>query len=1140
MGKRKLLSPDCESESDAVPYSDSDDQSYATSELKTRRKLTSSRQPTKKRTKRDLDAMNDVSSATPPTLASHARSTHTIPGTNAPAIRTALLQWYSTVHTSRNMPWRKQYDPTLGVEERAQRAYEVWVSEIMLQQTQVATVIPYYNRWMEKFPTIRVLADASIDEVNSLWKGLGYYSRASRLLSGAQKAVNQYAGRLPDNAKDMQANIPGIGRYSAGAICSIAYGENVPVLDGNVNRLLSRFLALHAPPKAKTTLDVLWNAASAMVQDLVSEYPGDINQALIELGSTVCKVRDPNCESCPLSTWCSAYAATRIKSSTVRPFLNYLSLSATSQMPQLADMEDLCKICEPLPEGPAVTAYPMRTDKKKAREELDIVNVVEWRCGSNRQFLLVRRPEGGLLAGLDEFPTSPNVAASTSTARQLKIPEEILSTLLHRDVHLQPGSTGVANHSLRISKVQPAGDVVHVFSHIKKTYRVQWVILEGTSEPPRLAEANELPAKTTSAKPAGKGKGKSKKPTNGVLCSTWVPLNEVAAKNCHVSFGASRSSGFASVADLPYAILNLSKSATDAEIHERHRSLSLIFHPDKHRTEESKSLATEKFLEIQKAYEVLSDPFLRVVYDSLGKPRRRWAICFPNLCSGRFPKLEPIFKQVQYDWLQHKAETTISPRGRVLCKVDASALFIPYQGLQEDAWPRRLLNRLEDVRLLSFTLRHDMEKRITERSTASLAARISRRGASGRGNFVGTLRHQYSPRLAFQVSIWFFTGKSRLFSGLALQATSALLYPYEISLRSEYNNGHDALSLQTVLTPGNLAHPPISISLSRKLFRRPYSLQGRLIIDLGRHPQVAVSVVSQDPLELLSNKPHDHSFVSVLPLSRTVTSWSNGFVLNPLDPKIFGDWSLTFTKLSLQCKLGLECGLGGLAWLFSGSWASRDASVGAKIRLSHSGVVLTIHAEYLQQMLSVPILLSEQHNSSIALWATAVPSAIGVSLYHLRVRELRLRRLRSIHCALRDLKPNSPSRRDAEAVILILKDRARDSLKAESSDSRRRKGLVIVEATYGAMRTADRELGLSWNVTIPIQALVRGSQLHIPGRHPKPSIQGFLDPAPFALKSLQVRYLFRGRMHYTEVPDRLSLVLPLSGVNPSPIPVNNG
>ncbi|KAF8189844.1 DNA glycosylase [Mycena galopus ATCC 62051] len=520
MGKRKFSG----SEADFLDEdgSDSDDQFDASYESKTRRKSASNRQTNKKRTRHDLDGANDVSGASP-RIPSHAKSMHVMNAAEVPSVRAALVQWYWTVHSSRQMPWRKQCNPaTMDREQRSQRAYEVWISEIMLQQTQVATVIPYYVRWLEKFPTIRDLAGASIDEVNSLWKGLGYYSRASRLLAGAKKAVQEYDGRLPDNAKDMQANIPGIGRYSAGAICSIAYGENVPVLDGNVNRLLSRFLALHAPPKAKATLDILWNAATAMVHDLGStcERPGDINQALIELGSTVCKVRDPSCASCPVRTWCSAYTA----------------IQTTSTIIPLTDIEDLCEICEPLTDDMAVTAYPMKVSKKKAREELDLVNVVEWRSGSDRQFMLVRRPESGLLAGLDEFPTSPNVSASLSRAQQLKKPHEILSNLLHPGIHLldiaQKSAPDGSKTSLRITKVQPAGDVVHVFSHIKKTYRVQWVVLEGTVELPQFADANALEEVPNASNRKGKGKArKTDKMPDAIPRSTWVPLDAVAEKN---------------------------------------------------------------------------------------------------------------------------------------------------------------------------------------------------------------------------------------------------------------------------------------------------------------------------------------------------------------------------------------------------------------------------------------------------------------------------------------------------------------------------------------------------------------------------------------------------------------------------------
>ncbi|RXW20189.1 hypothetical protein EST38_g5675 [Candolleomyces aberdarensis] len=322
-------------------------------------------------------------------------------------------------------------------------------------------------------------ASANIEEVNALWKGLGYYSRASRLLAGAQKVVNELAGYLPDNAKDMEAKIPGIGRYSAGAICSIAYAEKVPVLDGNVHRLMSRLLMLHANPKAKPTLDILWAGAEKMVAVEGSpespdfQNPGDINQALIELGSTVCKVQNPSCSSCPLNQWCGAYQKT------------------LNDQPQ-EDIEDLCTICEPLPATFDVTMLPMKAEKKKAREEVDLVNVVEWRetRGSpERWFLVVKRPEkASLIQGLELSPAKMKM----KTKKEKKCD----------DASVEDGDDGI-----RISQVISVGDVLHVFSHVKKTYRTQWVVLEGGGpSPPALLAPKPTP---TGDKPPVKGKRKA-------------------------------------------------------------------------------------------------------------------------------------------------------------------------------------------------------------------------------------------------------------------------------------------------------------------------------------------------------------------------------------------------------------------------------------------------------------------------------------------------------------------------------------------------------------------------------------------------------------------------------------------------------
>ncbi|KZS97152.1 DNA glycosylase [Sistotremastrum niveocremeum HHB9708] len=381
----------------------------------------------------------------------------------------------------------------------------------MCQQTQVATVIPYYNRWMEKFPTIRALAAADSESVNAIWKGLGYYSRAARLLSGAQKVVKEFNGRLPEDPKEMEKEVPGIGRYSSGAIASIAYGVQAPVLDGNVHRLLSRLLALHASTKSKATLDILWDAAKAFVDDKNCDFPGDVNQALIELGSTVCRVRNPICDSCPLRDGCCAYQETQSKASN----------------PNLEDIEDLCTTCSPhvLSADLGVVRYPMKIERKKAREETDLVVALEWRSGEDRRLVLQKRPDDGLLGGLWNFPNTPCVEASSSDQQLEDLISGPIAEVLHTAPHLTsstisqakkyskttrkppPGSISsffqktapvgevsdvtsptesLPQGSLKLVHVEHAPPVTHVFSHIRKTYRPIWVILEGGSEPPHL------------------------------------------------------------------------------------------------------------------------------------------------------------------------------------------------------------------------------------------------------------------------------------------------------------------------------------------------------------------------------------------------------------------------------------------------------------------------------------------------------------------------------------------------------------------------------------------------------------------------------------------------------------------------------
>jgi A/G-specific adenine glycosylase len=181
----------------------------------------------------------------------------------------------------------------------------VLVSELMLQQTQVATVIPYFERFIARFPTIRALADAPLDDVLRLWQGLGYYSRARNLQLAAKKAIADFRGELPTSV-DALLSLPGVGRYTAGAIASLAFGRRSPILDGNVTRVLCRLDRIDNDPRERETQNVLWSRAAEI---LPRKCVGEFNSALMELGALICTPRTPQCLLCPVRERCAAFAA---------------------------------------------------------------------------------------------------------------------------------------------------------------------------------------------------------------------------------------------------------------------------------------------------------------------------------------------------------------------------------------------------------------------------------------------------------------------------------------------------------------------------------------------------------------------------------------------------------------------------------------------------------------------------------------------------------------------------------------------------------------------------------------------------------------------------------------------------------------
>jgi A/G-specific adenine glycosylase len=309
-------------------------------------------------------------------------------------IRSKLLDWYTINH--RDLPWRRSRDP-----------YAIWVSETMLQQTRVETVIPYYERFLERFPDVHSLADAEREDVFGLWAGLGYYSRARNLHDAAQIVADEHAGELPDETDALRA-LPGIGRYTAGALASIAFDQPEPVVDGNVVRVLTRIFGIREDVGGKAVIDGLWELAGDLAR---GPRPGDLNQALMELGATVCTPRGPRCDSCPLRRSCDAA--------------------------KRGDAESL----------------PLKAKKTRVRPaEACAAWILRGREGRGEKVLAVRRPEGGLLSELWELPGS---ALGRGADPEQSLREHVEQRL-----------------GLSLRDLDELGKVQHVFTHIRLRLRV--------------------------------------------------------------------------------------------------------------------------------------------------------------------------------------------------------------------------------------------------------------------------------------------------------------------------------------------------------------------------------------------------------------------------------------------------------------------------------------------------------------------------------------------------------------------------------------------------------------------------------------------------------------------------------------------
>jgi A/G-specific adenine glycosylase len=358
-----------------------------------------------------------------------------------------LLAWYDTVHQQRDMPWRRTKDP-----------YAIWLSETMLQQTQVETVKPYYARFLGRFPTVLALAEADLNEVLAHWAGLGYYRRARFLHEAAREIVKTHGGRLPEMAEQLET-LPGVGKYTAGAVASIAYGQAAPVVDGNVMRVLSRLTGYDRNIAEPKNAGFFWELAGRILRekgdgavqskdeavnrrgeesakgkgDKLSRY-GDINQSLMELGATVCvpPPARPGCLVCPVREFCRAFAEGR-----------QMELPVKEKRKAVPEVRGVA----------VVVVRKRKTQNAKLKRRNATLKTEE----GGLAVLMMKRPGGVLWEGMWEFPVLEmrNTKHETRKGAGRGVLEEIEGWL-----------------GMEVKDVRRCGKVVHVLTHRRMVYEV--------------------------------------------------------------------------------------------------------------------------------------------------------------------------------------------------------------------------------------------------------------------------------------------------------------------------------------------------------------------------------------------------------------------------------------------------------------------------------------------------------------------------------------------------------------------------------------------------------------------------------------------------------------------------------------------
>ncbi|TFK20522.1 DnaJ-domain-containing protein [Coprinopsis marcescibilis] len=554
-----------------------------------------------------------------------------------------------------------------------------------------------------------------------------------------------------------------------------------------------------------------------------------------------------------------------------------------------------------------------------------------------------------------------------------------------------------------------------------------------------------------------------------------------------------------------YAVLNLSRGASATEINERYRSLSLLFHPDKQRDPAAADAATEQFLKVQKSYQVLSDPFLREVYDVLGLEGLsiNWPADLPS--SGKDKIVEELERIKNEGRTEEIPELEQPINNTCSITVDATGqMYMHRHRLTE----LTTLQRLTGWQIVSQEMGHTIAKRLGQKTTVSFRTNGTVQGGRlGSIHYVGTVAHQFSPR---------FRGHTKI-----IYDTNTLATAFGGQYRDNYNTVNATCSLAP-FTSG--APPMMDIAYARRLY--PLKPQmAEIALHLHQIPSLSINYMSHETLTQDLIDANERGLPSVNGFKTFLFERRVGIRFNQIWPSLVASVSVHVMELATRVTAGGELGFGGLSGSIGAHYKHNGQELDLVTAISSGGLVFSITFMLWKQKFNIPIILSDSLDSYGALFSVVIPSSVAVLGYHFIIRpQRRALRIAQIRVARRVLEEDSDARKKRNIVIDLLKDSAHKVMSSEIAKG----GLVIESAIYGVIDTEDGARDLAIDVTIPLQALVRNSRLHVPGGQSKSNLQGFSDPAPFTSKTLRIHYLFRGLPHFADVPDYIPVVLPLS------------